>query len=125
MSEERPERAPVEVAVGILIRKDGAILMGSRPEGKPYAGWWEFPGGKLEPGESGRSPEAGALGRAGPQDRAFLAVDIRAARLSSRESQASFQALLELGGRASGDGAPVVRLLSPRLASLREASPDG
>ncbi|MCI5850261.1 MAG: NUDIX domain-containing protein [Sutterellaceae bacterium] len=52
MSEERPERAPVEVAVGILIRKDGAILMGSRPEGKPYAGWWEFPGGKLEPGES-------------------------------------------------------------------------
>jgi 8-oxo-dGTP diphosphatase len=27
-------------------------LLGSRPEGKPYAGWWEFPGGKIEPGET-------------------------------------------------------------------------
>ncbi|MCL4184462.1 MAG: Nudix family hydrolase [Burkholderiaceae bacterium] len=42
----------VEVAVGVLIRADGAVLFGQRPAGKPYAGWWEFPGGKLEPGES-------------------------------------------------------------------------
>ncbi len=41
-----------EVAVGVLIRRDGAVLLGSRPEGKPYAGYWEFPGGKIEPGES-------------------------------------------------------------------------
>ena len=41
-----------EVAVGVLIREDGAVLLGSRPEGKPSAGYWEFPGGKLEPGES-------------------------------------------------------------------------
>lgn len=41
-----------EVAVGVLVREDGAVLLGSRPEGKPYAGYWEFPGGKIEPGES-------------------------------------------------------------------------
>jgi 8-oxo-dGTP diphosphatase len=45
-------RAPVDVAVGILIRPDGRFLLASRPPGKPYAGYWEFPGGKLEPGES-------------------------------------------------------------------------
>lgn len=45
-------RTPVDVAVGILIRPDGQLLLASRPEGKPYAGYWEFPGGKLEPGES-------------------------------------------------------------------------
>lgn len=45
-------RPPVEVAVGVVIRDDGAVLLGQRVAGKPYAGWWEFPGGKLEPGES-------------------------------------------------------------------------
>jgi 8-oxo-dGTP diphosphatase len=45
-------REPVDVAVGVLIRPDGRFLLASRPAGKPYAGYWEFPGGKLEPGES-------------------------------------------------------------------------
>ncbi|MEG1831750.1 MAG: Nudix family hydrolase [Burkholderiaceae bacterium] len=45
-------RKPVEVAVGVLIRPDGSFLLASRPDGKPYAGYWEFPGGKLEAGES-------------------------------------------------------------------------
>ncbi|QDQ26103.1 Nudix family hydrolase [Chitinimonas arctica] len=40
------------VAAGILIQPDGRFLLGSRPAGKPYAGWWEFPGGKLEAGET-------------------------------------------------------------------------
>ena len=42
----------VDVAVGVLIDADGRFLLTSRPEGKVYAGWWEFPGGKLEAGES-------------------------------------------------------------------------
>ncbi|SHE67308.1 8-oxo-dGTPase [Lampropedia hyalina DSM 16112] len=43
----------VEVAVAILLRDDDReFLLGSRPHGKPYAGYWEFPGGKLEAGES-------------------------------------------------------------------------
>ena len=45
-------RKHTEVAVGILIRQDGALLLSTRPEGKAYAGYWEFPGGKIEAGES-------------------------------------------------------------------------
>ena len=47
-----PDRKVVEVAVGVLIREDGAFLLTSRPEGKAYAGYWEFPGGKVEAGET-------------------------------------------------------------------------
>ncbi|BEV73497.1 Nudix family hydrolase [Paludibacterium sp. THUN1379] len=42
----------IEVVAGVLTRPDGSYMLGSRPEGKPYAGYWEFPGGKVEPGES-------------------------------------------------------------------------
>lgn len=45
-------RPVVDVAVGVLIRPDGGFLLTSRPVGKAYAGYWEFPGGKLEAGES-------------------------------------------------------------------------
>lgn len=41
-------RAVVDVAVGVVLQPDGRFLLNSRPEGKPYAGYWEFPGGKLE-----------------------------------------------------------------------------
>ena len=41
-----------EVAVAVFIKPDGSFLLSSRPEGKPYPGYWEFPGGKIEPGES-------------------------------------------------------------------------
>lgn len=43
--------APVEVAAAVLIRADGAVLLAQRPTGKVYPGYWEFPGGKIEPGE--------------------------------------------------------------------------
>lgn len=46
------DRTHVDVAVGVLIRPDGDFLLTSRPVGKVYAGYWEFPGGKLEPGET-------------------------------------------------------------------------
>jgi 8-oxo-dGTP diphosphatase len=49
MSEQR-----VEVAAAVIERPDGNFLMASRPQGKVYAGWWEFPGGKVESGESAR-----------------------------------------------------------------------
>ncbi|HSI51775.1 MAG TPA: NUDIX domain-containing protein [Ideonella sp.] len=57
MSDAATERTPVDVAVGVLIERDaagneGRFLLTSRPEGKVYAGYWEFPGGKLEAGES-------------------------------------------------------------------------
>lgn len=43
---------PIDVAVGILIRPNGDVLLGQRPAGKPYQGYWEFPGGKVEAGEA-------------------------------------------------------------------------
>ncbi len=54
------DRVPVDVAVGVLIERgesgregqEGRFLLTSRPEGKVYAGHWEFPGGKLEAGET-------------------------------------------------------------------------
>lgn len=46
------QRAVVEVAVGVLIDAHGHFLLTSRPLGKVYAGYWEFPGGKLEAGET-------------------------------------------------------------------------
>ena len=45
-------RKIVEVAVGVLIRPNGDFLLTSRPPGKVYEGYWEFPGGKLESGET-------------------------------------------------------------------------
>ena len=49
MSDAAP---PIDVAVGILMKPNGDVLLGSRPPGKPYAGYWEFPGGKVETGEA-------------------------------------------------------------------------
>lgn len=45
-------RPVTEVAAGILLDLEGRYLLGQRPEGKPYAGYWEVPGGKIESGES-------------------------------------------------------------------------
>ena len=44
--------SPIDVAVGILIKPNGDVLLSQRPAGKPYAGYWEFPGGKVEPNET-------------------------------------------------------------------------
>ena len=49
---EGTERTAVDVAVGVLIDAQGRFLLTSRPAGKVYAGYWEFPGGKLEAGET-------------------------------------------------------------------------
>jgi 8-oxo-dGTP diphosphatase len=46
------DRPVTEVAVGVLIRPEGDFLLTSRPKGKVYEGYWEFPGGKLESGET-------------------------------------------------------------------------
>lgn len=42
----------VLVSAVALIDLDGRVLLGQRPEGKSMAGLWEFPGGKVEPGET-------------------------------------------------------------------------
>jgi 8-oxo-dGTP diphosphatase len=42
----------VQVVAAVLLRDDGSFLLAQRPSGKVYAGYWEFPGGKVEPGET-------------------------------------------------------------------------
>jgi len=46
----------IAVAAAVIQRPDGRFLLAQRPAGKVYAGYWEFPGGKIEPGEP--APEA-------------------------------------------------------------------
>lgn len=62
----------VEVAAAVILRADGAFLLARRPPGKVYAGWWEFPGGKVEAGE----PAAEALSRELHEE---LGIDVRCA----------------------------------------------
>ncbi|SOD16294.1 Nudix family hydrolase [Nitrosomonas ureae] len=48
-----PEFIPiVEVVAAVILQSDGRFLLAQRPEGKVYSGYWEFPGGKIESGES-------------------------------------------------------------------------
>ncbi len=48
------ESKTVEVAAAVLEKPDGTFLLAQRPQGRIWAGYWEFPGGKLEPSESAR-----------------------------------------------------------------------
>jgi 8-oxo-dGTP diphosphatase len=63
----------VDVAVGVLIGERGRFLLTSRPAGKVYAGWWEFPGGKLERGETVEA----ALARELHEELGIDVVDVR------------------------------------------------
>jgi len=47
-----PLSATIDVAAGVVVRSDGRFLLARRAPGSFYPGYWEFPGGKLEPGES-------------------------------------------------------------------------
>lgn len=58
MTELAGAKPLVLVAACVLVDADGRVLISQRPEGKPLAGLWEFPGGKLEEGET---PEHGLI----------------------------------------------------------------
>ena len=62
----------VDVAAAVIERPDCSFLLAQRPPGKVYAGWWEFPGGKVEPGE----PPEHALGRELHEE---LGIDVQTA----------------------------------------------
>ena len=51
MSESPARRRRIAVVAAVLQRSDGSFLLAQRPAGKAYAGYWEFPGGKVEDGE--------------------------------------------------------------------------
>jgi 8-oxo-dGTP diphosphatase len=52
MTQREQGRPLTVVAAAALVRNDGRLLLQQRPHGKPMAGLWELPGGKIEPGES-------------------------------------------------------------------------
>lgn len=52
MSIVAERRQVLDVAVAIIQREDGRVLLAQRPAGKPWEGYWEFPGGKIETGEA-------------------------------------------------------------------------
>lgn len=69
-------RPLVIVAAAALVRNDGRLLLAQRPEGKTMAGLWEFPGGKVEAGETPRL----ALTR---ELREELSIDVKEADLEA------------------------------------------
>ena len=54
MSEPPARRRRIAVVAAVLQQRDGRVLLAQRPAGKVYAGYWEFPGGKIEDGEAPR-----------------------------------------------------------------------
>lgn len=56
-----PEPAPVDVIAGVITDAGGRILLARRTEGRDLAGFWEFPGGKREPGETAEAALAREL----------------------------------------------------------------
>jgi len=42
----------IEVVVAVIVKSDGSFLLARRPKSKPYSGYWEFPGGKIDSGET-------------------------------------------------------------------------
>jgi 8-oxo-dGTP diphosphatase len=48
----KPPKTSLVVVAAALVDRDGRLLVQQRPEGLAMAGLWEFPGGKLEPGET-------------------------------------------------------------------------
>lgn len=96
----------VLVSAAALIDVDGRILMARRPEGKPMAGLWEFPGGKVKDGES---PEF-ALCRELDEE---LGVDLRETCLSpiafASHAYDSFHLLMPLYVCRRWNGTPTPR----------------
>ena len=71
------DRAPplILVAAVVLVDADGRVLLAQRPEGKAMAGLWEFPGGKVDPGET---PEAALIRELAEE----LGIDVTASCLA-------------------------------------------
>ncbi|NJC33561.1 8-oxo-dGTP diphosphatase [Sphingomonas jejuensis] len=82
------------VTAAAMVDADGRVLVQQRPEGKAFAGFWEFPGGKLEPGET---PEAALIRELSEE----LGIDVERACLAP----ACF------ASDVAGDGRPMLLLL--------------
>ena len=107
----------VVVAACALVDDDGRVLISRRPEGKPLAGLWEFPGGKVDPGET---PET-ALIRELTEE---LGIDVTASCLApftfASHSYPDFHLLMPLYVCRKWSGIPAARE-GQRFAWVRPA----
>lgn len=117
-----PENPIVLVAAVALIDEDGRVLLQQRPSGKTMAGLWEFPGGKVEPGET---PEQAVIREMQEE----LAIDITQACLApltfASHAYADFHLLMPLfvcrrwHGRPQGQEGQNLKWVRPmRLADF-------
>jgi len=107
----------VLVAAAALVDADGRVLLAQRPAGKPLAGLWEFPGGKVDPGET---PET-ALIREPAEE---LGIDVAASCLApfsfASHSYSDFHLLMPLYVCRKWSGIPAARE-GQRFAWVRPA----
>jgi 8-oxo-dGTP diphosphatase len=95
-----PPGAPVRVVAAALVDSLGRVLIAERPAGKHMAGRWEFPGGKVAPGES----EAAALARELEEELGVVVVDASPMmRLTHRYSDRDVELSMWLVGRYRGE----------------------
>src|SRR5215469_7853906 len=96
----------VLVAAVALVDADGRVLLARRPEGKAMAGLWEFPGGKVDPGET---PEAALIRELAEE----LGIDVAASCLApftfASHAYADFHLLMPLYLCRKWSGIPVAR----------------
>jgi 8-oxo-dGTP diphosphatase len=115
MSETDQTLPVVLVAAVALVDVDGRVLIARRPEGKPMAGLWEFPGGKVDDGES---PEAALIRELAEE----LGIDVTASCLApltfASHAYATFHLLMPLYVCRVWDGA-VRALEGQQLAWVR------
>ena len=116
---EEPAGSPplVLVAAVVLVDADGRVLLARRPEGKAMAGLWEFPGGKVEPGET---PEAALIRELAEE----LGIDVAASCLApytfASHAYPEFHLLMPLYVCRKWTGIPTARE-GQRLAWVRPA----
>src|SRR5271167_2833220 len=119
MAATAAEPAPplILVAAVVLVDADGRVLLAQRPEGKSMAGLWEFPGGKVDPGET---PEAALIRELAEE----LGIDVAASCLApftfASHAYRDFHLLMPLYVCRKWSGIPLARE-GQRLAWVRPA----
>jgi 8-oxo-dGTP diphosphatase len=107
----------VLVSAVALVDADGRVLLAQRPAGKPLAGLWEFPGGKVNPGET---PEIALIRELGEE----LGIDVAASCLApftfASYTYPDFHLLMPLYICRKWSGIPTARE-GQRLAWVRPA----
>ncbi|MDE2051601.1 MAG: 8-oxo-dGTP diphosphatase MutT [Gammaproteobacteria bacterium] len=94
------DRAPVRVVAAALIDALGRVLIAQRPAGKHMAGRWEFPGGKVAPGES----EEAALARELQEELGIVVAEARPMmRLTHRYPDRDVELSMWVVGRYRGE----------------------